>query len=396
MYRLARPGAANAEPWRSSTAERLARLDQALAAHRRVAVFLYEQPDTSTFRYRVYNVCQALQGSRTWRAVWFCRDELADLAPLIGRISLLVVARFRWNADLDRLLRQFRAAGTPILFDIDDLVFDSRYIPLVTNTLNVAMTSDMDNDYWFAYVGRLGMSASLADGFTTTNTYLGQLLTRSFGKPAHVIRNSLNAEQLAVSGALCRAKQGQTSRRPYTIGYFSGTPSHINDFRLISGEICQVLAENRQAELLVVGFMDFAADLQPLLKAGRIRFEPLVDFVELQRLIAQVDVNIAPLVVNTFTHCKSELKYFEAAVVRTLTLSTPTETFARCIRDGENGYLCRQGDWYPRLSALCRGETDPAPLIERAFCHTLEQYSGPVVLAEIESVYTAALAEARP
>ncbi len=59
--------------------------------------------------------------------------------------------------------------------------------------------------------------------------------------------------------------------------------------------------------------MEFPEEMQPFIEEGRITFAPFVDFVELQRLIAEVDVNIFPLVQNTFTNCKSQLKFFEAA-----------------------------------------------------------------------------------
>ena len=65
----------------------------------------------------------------------------------------------------------------------------------------------------------------------------------------------------------------------------------------------------------------------------RIEVCPLQDFVNLQRLIGEVEINIVPLQDNAFTNCKSELKYFEAAIVETVTVATPTYTFSR-VRSG--------------------------------------------------------------
>jgi glycosyltransferase involved in cell wall biosynthesis len=72
---------------------------------------------------------------------------------------------------------------------------------------------------------------------------------------------------------------------------------------------------------------------------------PLQDFLNLQRLIAEVEVNIAPLQDNSFTNCKSELKFFEAAICGTPTLATPTFTFRNSIVDGKTGCLVPSHAW---------------------------------------------------
>jgi hypothetical protein len=72
---------------------------------------------------------------------------------------------------------------------------------------------------------------------------------------------------------------------------------------------------------------------------------PFVDFIALQALIADVDFNLVPLQTNEFTHCKSELKYVDAANVGTLTIASPTYAYAQAIRHGENGYLAADDQW---------------------------------------------------
>jgi hypothetical protein len=47
------------------------------------------------------------------------------------------------------------------------------------------------------------------------------------------------------------------------------------------------------------------------------------------RLIARTEVNIAPLLDNVLTNCKSELKYFEAAVADTITIARRTRFLTR-------------------------------------------------------------------
>ena len=62
-----------------------------------------------------------------------------------------------------------------------------------------------------------------------------------------------------------------------------------------------------------MGFLDVGSALRGF--GDRIDILPLADFLTLQTLIGSTGLNIVPLQTNIFTNCKSELKYFEAAIV---------------------------------------------------------------------------------
>ena len=189
-------------------------------------------------------------------------------------------------------------------------------------------------------------------------------------------------------GAEClKRKRAAQPKSPFTMGYFSGTPSHINDFRTIYRELMQLLMDYPDMVLQVVGFMEFPQAMQPLIDAKRVTFTPLVDFLELQRLTAQVDVNLVPLVCNTFTNCKSELKYFEAAMVGTPTVAAPNYTYAHAIRDGETGFLCQPGQWYDAIKRLYEHQQESSFMADAAWKACLSIYAGDAFTAEVERAY---------
>ena len=133
--------------------------------------------------------------------------------------------------------------------------------------------------------------------------------------------------------------------------------------------------------------MEFPEVMQHLIKKGRVKFAPLVDFMELQRLIAQVDVNIVPLVENTFTNCKSELKFFEASVVDTVTVAAPNYTYAHSIEDGKTGFLCRPGQWYERIVYLYEHPEESQKMAKAAKEYCLKRYTGEFFLNQIHEAY---------
>lgn len=377
------------EPWLISLKERKELFARAKREGKRVAAMLYHHADTSTFRYRCYNVYQATKKSTLWQTIYFYYDEINVLRSVLDHCDLLILARLKWTHLVEDLSFRARKLNIPVLYDVDDLISDIRYLKLVTNTLNVHFGSENDYDFWFADISRHQQTAALADGFITTNDFLGTKLEERFHKPFKVISNFLNEEQLSVSEKCATNKTKQLSVNPFTIGYFSGTPSHVNDFKVVSGEITQFLNDFPDVVLSVVGFMEFPKEMKPLLEQKRVLFTPLVDFLELQRLTAQVDVGIVPLVHNTFTNCKSELKYFEAAIVNTVTLASPNYTYSHAIEDGKTGFLCYPGQWYERISYLYKNPDESKRIAARAKEYCLSRYAGKSVLDQIHDAYSA-------
>lgn len=381
----------NTEPWNIPTASRYSAFRNAKLQGKKCALYIYEQADTSTFRYRAYNVMQYTEQSESWCAQYFfAKTEQDEIKRLIAECDLLIIVRLRWTHFVEEIITRAHLLGKKVLFDADDLIFDTDYLSLVTNTLNVDfrtnVASEINYDFWFAMIGRQQLTASKTDGFITTNPYLGQKFTDKFGKPYAIIRNTLNKEQLEAS-TWYSSHSDRSNPEQFTIGYFSGTPSHINDFLMVAPELRDFLLDYPDSHLRVVGFMDFPEFMRDLLAEGRVSFIPLVDFVELQHLTANVDVSIVPLVVNSFTNCKSELKYFEAAIVDTITIASPNYTYINAIKHGETGFLCQSGEWYDTLKKIYLKEVDCDEIHRNARKHSIDTYSGSSVLQEIEDAF---------
>jgi hypothetical protein len=122
-----------------------------------------------------------------------------------------------------------------------------------------------------------------------------------------------------------------------------------------------------------VGFLDVGPALHGFV--DRIDILPLTDFLTLETLIGETGLNIVPLQTNAFSNSKSELKYFEAAIVETPTFATPTYSFRLAIEDGVNGYLVESYDWEDRLEQAVCGELDLTGVAERGLAHTLRWYT---------------------
>lgn len=369
-------------PWDISLEERLRILMEAKEGGKKIALYYVQVPDTMTFRYRCYNTFQITQESKEWQAVFFFLKEKKIIEKILPKVNLVVLGRqFGTEREVRDLIRFAKENKTPIVLDIDDLIFDAKYMKTVLNTIGQL-------DYW-DYWGKTFMEnhkvASKMDGFLVTNDFLGEKISETFQKPYRVIRNSLDKEQIEASDVYLRLNLRKDDL--FKIGYFSGSPTHINDLAEALPEIVCFLKKYKKAQLVVVGLMDFSEDVRPLLEEEKIVFHQPVDFRKLQRCMAEVDVNIAPLVINDFTNCKSELKFFEAAVVRTVTVASPTYTFRKAITEGKNGFLAQPGEWYDKLEYLYKNREKAAKIAEDARRYVLKEYAGEVFLKEVEDAY---------
>ena len=202
------------DPWRASLEDRLAAL---VAGHRRVAYF-YETPDAHTFRYRVFNMVQALAARPDLRlsAAWFTREDLDRTSDFVDRADLLIICRTRYDSRIGRLVARAKARGLTVLYDIDDLIFDLRHAHLVGDTIGRNFVSSEEWDWWVGYIGRLGMTLGLCDGASPrTRIWRNRLATsRHSSKPKSFPTSSIDSSWTSPAtyiGASATANSGVTT-----------------------------------------------------------------------------------------------------------------------------------------------------------------------------------------
>lgn len=363
---------AYADPWNQPLSERLAMLTR---SRRRIAYF-YETPNNSTFRYRAYNMAQVLNAEESGgiSASYFFRSDYASFDDIADYADTLVICRSRYNAELSHLVAKFRARNRRVLFDIDDLVFDPSYTRLVVNTLGLDAYDDLVWDSWFAMTSRLGAALAMCDGAITTNDFLAERIRAYSGLPVRVVPNFLNREQMEISNRVYAQRVDSKFSRDGRIrlGYFSGSPSHRLDFAVVEQALVDAMNDNEELELVVVGYIEPTDAITRL--ARRVHKVPFQDYVNLQSVIGAVDINLMPLQANTFTDCKSELKFFDAAVVGTLSIASPSATYKAVVQHGVNGYIARAHEWKTTIDAACECIGNYAELAANARATAMERF----------------------
>lgn len=311
----------------------------------RNVVYLCSTLDMTVCRYRIFNMCESLEESLKWHGTFFVSTEMDIVERYLEYIDLLVIVRYAYSDTLAGIMEIAKKRCIPLIYDVDDLVFDPRYQDLIKETLSIPK----EDNKWKYVTEHQFETARRCDGYIATNAFLKQCLDQVFYGKCQVIYNFYNKEQEIVSE--CYVKNGIFDNSIFEIGYFSGSPTHENDFQLVENELLEWMYGHPDTILKIIGYKKLSKPYLELEQLGRIIRKPIMDYIRLQREIAECDLNLIPLQDNYFTNCKSELKYFEAAIAGTISIASPTFVYKQCITDGLNGFLVGEAreNWYDKI-----------------------------------------------
>lgn len=372
-------------PWQTQTfSDKLSHL---LNSEKKKIVYLYETPDYGTFRYRIHNMCQTLAGTEEYIGSYFFSHELINLLNFIDSIDILVLVRIPWSIELERLVIRAKNLKIKLLYDVDDLVIDINKTPLLMNTIGIDLNH---GDFWFSYVAKRQLAASYCEAIITTNNFLARQIASVFNKPVFIIPNFLNSEQLDASQKILQIKSS-LQKKEFILGYFSGTGTHNHDFNLIAYDIRQIMLKHQQCKLYIVGFLDLPDCLSKFYQVGRILRFPLLNYLDLQLKIAECDINLIPLQINEFTNCKSELKFFESAIVKTISLMSPSYIYKNIIKHEQTGFLVNQGEWGGIIDLLMQNHSLRKTIEDNSYHYSYYNYFGKKIQTIIANTFNKVL-----
>jgi glycosyltransferase involved in cell wall biosynthesis len=338
-------------------------------------------------RYRAFNVIQALRLEGVEVAHLDDRRIPDRLAHAL-EFDLIVLVRRQMTPEISLLLDHAGRMAIPVAYDLDDYLFDPEAIPCFKN-INMTM------DDYEKFIASWRDVLVRCKYYTTTNRFLLERAA-ALGVRSYVIRNGLNSSQIELS-RMALEEASRTARRPgLRLGYCSGSRTHQNDFRMIAGVLARLLEEFPDIELVVSGDFDFGEFPEFARFGDRVESRPFVDWRRIPSELARFEINLIPLEIHALSEGRSNLKYFEAGVLRIPSVASPTQAYSATICHGINGLLASTPEeWYDALRSLI---TDPdlrRRLGDQAYEDVLSHYTPAVIAREALSVYRDILAHHR-
>ena len=246
---------------------------------------------------------------------------------------------------VEEFIKKAKEENKTVFFDIDDLVIDKKYTDTIKFVKN--MSKDEKSLYDDGVI-RMQKTLKMCDYAITTTEALAKEL-KNYVKEVYINRNVASERMVELSQ---EALNNKNNNNDVILGYLSGSITHNPDVELIKPVIIKLMRKYDFLKLKLVGEIDLPDELKEF--KDRVIVEPFVDWESLPKIIASLDINLAPLEKSIFNEAKSENKWMEAALVKTVTVASNIGAFKQMIIDGEDGILCNntKKDWEEKLDDL--------------------------------------------
>ena len=324
-------------------------------------------PDGRSERYRVDNIIEALEKRNIIGDKYY--NSNIEILKNRTRYDLLVVFR---SGDTDedvydevmQTIANFRSSGKSVIYDVDDyLLQKNRYREKTINNVRAIIGS--------------------CTAVTTTTEYLANLL-RGVHDSVYVIRNTINYQQYLESGKLVERKKEDSD--VVKIVYQSGTGTHDGDFRECSDALLEILEKYENVEIHLIGPLNIRKEFEKY--HSRVIRVGYMNYLDLLRYVYGMDINIAPLQINEFNNSKSELKIFEAAMLKIPSVVSATEPYSQAIKNGHNGFVANDTEeWVSCLSQLIENSSYRKSMGENAYSEIAPVFFIENEIKKVEEIY---------
>lgn len=318
-------------------------------------------------RYRARLPAEALGLAGVSTDVLHYRDPTWEQRAL--EADAVVVYRVPATRQVLDAIRNVRARGVPMVFDVDDLIFDP---DVAAEIPALSILPEPEAELWMQGVRRYRTTMEACDAFVGSTAALCRHATQVTGLPSERFANGVGVLLGRMSDA---ATLRPRAPGPLRLGYFSGTDTHDHDWRSVETAVLDAVGGHRDAQLWLGGHVPHSPALDAL--GSRVRRLPMVPWTELPGLLRDLDVNLAPLELGSrFNEAKSAIKWLEAALVATPTIASPTEPFRDAIEPAASGVLATTPEeWHTAIATLLTDEVERRRLGARARREALLRWS---------------------
>jgi glycosyltransferase involved in cell wall biosynthesis len=314
----------------------------------------------NSFLYRAANQREQLVLNKVKSDIKFVWD--LKLLNCIQDYDIFVFQRVTYSQVLESMINKIHQQGKIAIYEVDDLMFDPDFAKYFK-------TSEVDLFYYVS--SNAEKILKICDCGLTTTEFLAQALKQKLNK---VIINRICPclEQYRISEEAINQKIESERVR---LGYFSGTNTHDYDFMETTPALLYIMEKYEHVDLYLRGFITISPRFDRF--GSRVKRLPIVSWKKLPYKIAEIDVNLSPLELQSpYCESKTELKYIEAAMLGIPTIASATEAFQFAIRHGENGLLASNtDDWINCFEVLINDEASRKQIGENARQHVKDFYN---------------------
>lgn len=293
--------------------------------------------------------------------------------------SCVLFYRVPMLAHVPALYAEARRLGLPVLFDIDDLIFDRE---LYAAHLALAPLDKNHIDGLLDLADKYREAMEAADALLTSTGVLEACAIRAVrektdgdARRSYVVHNSIADELIALARELPAKAPGEEAIRMF---YGSGSDTHDADFALIADALRQAMEQETRLHLHIHGYLELPPGFENC--ADRVHRVAFLDKHTYYRTIADYDIALMPLTADVFNDAKSNIKYQEASLFGIPSIASPAAEFLDAVTDGVDGFIAHAPEqWRDTILHLAANPALRASMGEKARHNVLARYAAAAV-----------------
>jgi glycosyltransferase involved in cell wall biosynthesis/tetratricopeptide (TPR) repeat protein len=297
---------------------------------------------------------------------WTFTNELlwADVA---------VVCRLAATHSVLRAMEAARRFGLPVLYDIDDLLFDPEHCPPALATYGGTLRPAVHRRFVLD-VPLFSQAMQRADGLIFSTSTLARRWRELFPedqRPIEVLANLAPHELLA---AATPPPEQPDPLTPLRLVFASGTTAHKQAWQEeLAPALAVLLERNRSLRLDLLGHVQLPMQLLPF--NHRIRCRPYASYASYLRQLSCAQIGLVVLEPGTYTDAKSAIRWMEFSLLGLASVLSPTATYAELLSPGEDVLFARGvDDWVHNVQRLIDDPDLRLCLARAAYAKALQRF----------------------
>ncbi|MGF6425648.1 glycosyltransferase [Bradyrhizobium elkanii] len=366
LYRRAREKLKRRAPRFDNSTHPVSRPAHSIFATRVLIIATLDIPQCDKYRVRQKQLLLRRQGvESTVLSVW-------DFAGCTNALQTHTIAIFYRVPGFDSVLSlilEAKRLGVITIYETDDLIFD---LQSYLKNRNIDRLPEDLRSSVLAGVPLFRKALTACDIGIASTIDLAAKMSEAGLKKVHVIENGIDEQTLEF------VEQAQIScvRDPNLVRLFygSGSKAHDADFDCAAPSILSVAQKYPNLRIRIVGELTLPPEFD--LISSQIERYPLTDYLEYLKLLAECDINLAPLESTVFNDCKSNIKFIEAALLAIPSICSPRSAFRHIVSHLQCGMLAETADqWTASLTTLINSRELRTAMGQRSKQVAIERYS---------------------
>ena len=251
----------------------------------------------------------------------------------------VVVCRLAATHSVLRAMEAARRFGLPVLYDIDDLLFDPEHCPPALATYGGTLRPGLHRRFALD-VPLFSQAMQRADGLILSTATLARRWRELFPqdqRPVWVLPNLAPADLLVLASPPPEAPEPLA---PLRLVFASGTTAHKQAWQEeLAPALALLLERNAGLRLDLLGHVQLPLVLLP--HRDRIRCRPYAGYSTYLRQLSRAQIGLVVLESGTYTDAKSAIRWMEFSLLGLASVLSPTATYTEQLSAGVEALFAR-------------------------------------------------------